>query len=98
MSLFMVDSREHSGLTSTSPGDVSGYASSNSILDLCTSVDRVAKEYELLKMSQVADLTWIVGELKMVLIHWGDTEILNAVTKERVQHLMSALSDKIKEG
>lgn len=67
------------------------------ILTLARSVDRVASELDLSKMSHTADLLWVVGELKGVLANWGETEILNAVTKERVQHLAQALDEKIKE-
>ena len=67
------------------------------ILTLARSVDRVATELDLSRMSHVSDLLWVLGELKGVLASWGETEILNAVTKDRVQHLVIALADKIKE-
>jgi hypothetical protein len=69
----------------------------SSILTLARSVDRVANEFNLTKMSHTADLSWVVGELKGILASWGETEILNAATKDRVQHLVQALDEMIKE-
>lgn len=44
-----------------------------------------------------ADLVWILGELKGALASWGHDEIHDAVTKERVQRLVSAIVEKIDE-
>lgn len=56
------------------------------------------KDYLFLsQQSHVADLIWVLGELKGVLLHWGEDEISNAATKDRVQNFVSALSRKIKE-
>lgn len=84
MSLFMIPGIDDQNVDST-------------ILTLARNVDQVAKEFDLLKMSHIADLVWIVGELKAVLASWGESEILNEMTKERVLHLTTALNDKIKE-
>lgn len=85
MTLFMTEHDHRNGF-----GD--------SVENLRSDVERVANEQILLKQSHIADLSWIVTELKGVLASWGDTEILNAVTKERVRHLVVALTEKIEEG
>lgn len=51
----------------------------------------------LSRQSHEADLIWIVGELKRVLLHWGDDETLNAASREIVRHLMTTLNEKVKE-
>jgi len=51
----------------------------------------------LSQQSHVADLIWVLGELKGILASWGETEILNAATKDRVQNFTKALSRKIKD-
>lgn len=67
------------------------------ILTLARSVDRVAGEFDLVRMAHQADLTWVSGELKATLASWGEGEIPSAITKERVQHLVSALAERMKE-
>jgi len=69
----------------------------SSILTLARSVDRVYNEQMLLKQSHLADLTWVSTELKAILASWGEGEIPNAMTKDRVQHLSSALVQMIEE-
>jgi hypothetical protein len=51
----------------------------------------------LSQQSHVADLIWVLGELKGVLASWGDTEYLTTMTKDRVQQFTKALEQKIKE-
>lgn len=87
MSLFMIAEHDTRNVFETQ----------DSIKSLCASVDRVANEQILLRQSHLADLTWVLGELKGVLANWGEDEISNAVTKQRVQHLVEALDTKIIE-
>lgn len=59
-------------------------------------INRLRDNLFLSQQSHQADLIWIVGELKGVLAHWGETDVLNAATKDRVLHLTRALDEKIK--
>ena len=79
------------------PGIDDQNVSDDPVLNLARSVDRVVQQLNLANMSHKADLLWIIGELKGTLASWGDTEILNEVTKERVQHLVATLGEKIRE-
>jgi len=82
------------------------------ILTLARSVDRVAQEIDLARMNHDADLRWVLGELKAILAAWPNedvptdeplnfgisvSEVRVAVIKDRVQHLSTALAEKIKE-
>ncbi len=99
----MVNADHHSGLTSI------GHDPGSSIRDLAQVVNRAASEYELLKQNHLADLLWVVGELKAILSSWTDTgapplnfdisigEIQVAVARERIQHLATALTEKVKD-
>lgn len=84
MSLFLIEGIEDKNVE-------------NPVLDLARSVDRVAKELDLAKMSHAADLTWVLGELKSIIANWGDDEYSQAVVKEKAQHLKAALIERITE-
>jgi len=60
-------------------------------------IQRLRDNLFLSQQSHVADLIWIVGELKGTVATWGDDEFHIAASKERVQHLLTSLSNKIKE-
>lgn len=61
------------------------------------SIERLRDQLFLSSQSHVADLIWVVGELKGVLASWGEEEIPNAMTKERVQNFVLSLNNKIKD-
>ena len=104
MSLFMMVEQDDKNAIKTD--------AESAILTLARSVDRVAQEQNLLKMCHLADLRWVTGELKAILASWSDAhtptnqplnfdisidEVKAAVARERVQHLATALTEKIEE-
>lgn len=75
-------------------------------------IERLRDSLFLSKQSHVADLIWVVGELKAILASWIDaktpvdqplnfdisiSDVQVAVARERVQHLATALTEKIKD-
>lgn len=62
-----------------------------------SNIEKLRDGLFLSQQSHVADLIWVVGELKGVLAHWGEEETPNAATKDRVQQFVRALDNKIKE-